>query len=202
MSRTVSRTTDWKSTYVVVEISPRTTTRPVVVAVSQATRAFGSSRMIAPRMASETWSHILSGWPSVTDSEVNRYWAASTMLMSAKPSTAPRRTGLGGYRSDAGRRRSSTGEPGVEARHLERFVVVGRLEPEDLAEECDPGLEGPPEREGAAKPVTLPLERDVGVRDRLLRQGGDDRLGLRRRHDPVVEALEDQDRARVAVPEL
>ena len=55
-----------------------------MVAVSQATRASGSSRRIASRMASETWSHILSGWPSVTDSEVNRYWAASTMLIDAQ----------------------------------------------------------------------------------------------------------------------
>ena len=70
-----------------MEISPRTSTSPVVVAVSQATRAFGSSRMIASRMASEIWSHILSGWPSVTDSDVKRYWAASTMLIGAKPST-------------------------------------------------------------------------------------------------------------------
>src|SRR6478752_10708485 len=92
MSRTVSRTTVWKSTYVVVEISPMTMTRPVVVAVSQATRAFGSSRMIASRIASETWSHILSGWPSVTDSDVKRYWGASTMLMDSKASTTrPRR---------------------------------------------------------------------------------------------------------------
>jgi hypothetical protein len=81
MSRTVSRTIVWKSMYVWVVISPRTRTRPVVVAVSQATRASGSSRMIASRIASETWSHILSGCPSVTDSEVNRYWAASTMLV-------------------------------------------------------------------------------------------------------------------------
>ena len=66
--------------YVCVVISPRTSTRPVVVAVSQATRASGSSRRIASRMASEIWSHILSGWPSVTDSDVNRYCAASTML--------------------------------------------------------------------------------------------------------------------------
>src|SRR5512143_2569842 len=87
MSRTVSRTTAWKSTYVVVVISPRTMTRPVVVAVSQATRASGSSRMIASRMASEIWSHILSGWPSVTDSEVNRYWSASTMLICAPDSS-------------------------------------------------------------------------------------------------------------------
>ncbi len=72
MSRTVSRTTVWKSTYVDVVISPSTSTRPVVVAASQATRASGSSRRIASRMASEIWSHILSGWPSVTDSDVNR----------------------------------------------------------------------------------------------------------------------------------
>ena len=52
-----------------------------MVAVSQATRALGSSRMIVSRIASLTWSHILSGCPSVTDSEVNRYCAASTMLM-------------------------------------------------------------------------------------------------------------------------
>ena len=53
-------------------ISPSTSTRPVVVAVSHATRASGSSRMIASRIASLIWSHILSGWPSVTDSDVNR----------------------------------------------------------------------------------------------------------------------------------
>src|SRR3954468_19488685 len=81
MSRTVSRTTDWKPMYVDVEISPRTSTRPAVVAVSHATRASGSSRMMASRIASEIWSHILSGCPSVTDSEVKRYWDASTMLV-------------------------------------------------------------------------------------------------------------------------
>src|ERR1019366_9382311 len=53
-------------------ISPAITTRPVQVRVSQATRLFGSSRRQASRMASEIWSAILSGCPSVTDSEVNR----------------------------------------------------------------------------------------------------------------------------------
>src|SRR5581483_168710 len=48
------------------------TTRPVAVRVSQATRLTGSSRRQASRMASEIWSAILSGWPSVTDSEVNK----------------------------------------------------------------------------------------------------------------------------------
>src|SRR5580704_17537722 len=49
------------------------TTRPVAVRVSQATRLAVSSVRQASRIASEIWSAILSGWPSVTDSEVNRY---------------------------------------------------------------------------------------------------------------------------------
>src|SRR5687767_1812352 len=81
MSRTVSRTTFWNSTYTSVVISPNTSTRPVVVAVSQATRAPESLARMVSRMASEIWSHILSGWPSVTDSEVNRYRGASRILI-------------------------------------------------------------------------------------------------------------------------
>ena len=38
--------------------------------VSQATRPAGSSSRTASRTASEIWSAILSGWPSVTDSEL------------------------------------------------------------------------------------------------------------------------------------
>src|SRR5579883_2291609 len=60
------------STVQLVVISPITRTSPVVVAVSQATRAAGSCSMIASSTASEIWSQSLSGWPSVTDSEVNR----------------------------------------------------------------------------------------------------------------------------------
>ena len=37
--------------------------------------------MIASRIASLIWSHILSGWPSVTDSDVNRYSAASRIVV-------------------------------------------------------------------------------------------------------------------------
>src|SRR5688572_229327 len=61
------------STYVEVEISPDTTTRPVFTSVSQATRPPGSSAITASRTPSEIWSATLSGWPSVTDSDVNRY---------------------------------------------------------------------------------------------------------------------------------
>src|SRR5467141_2470759 len=72
MAAIVPRTSDWKSTYALVVISPAMTTRPVAVRVSQATRLDGSSARQASRIASEIWSAILSGWPSVTDSDVKR----------------------------------------------------------------------------------------------------------------------------------
>src|SRR5215204_6618960 len=65
------------STYVSVVISPATTTRPVVIRVSHATRPSGSSASTASRTLSETWSAILSGWPSVTDSDVKRNSSAA-----------------------------------------------------------------------------------------------------------------------------
>ena len=55
-------------------------TRPVEAQVSQATRASGSWVRISSRMASEIWSQILSGCPSVTDSEVNRCLAINFVL--------------------------------------------------------------------------------------------------------------------------
>src|SRR6187401_2898502 len=61
------------SMYVSVVISPATITRPVVTSVSQATRPSGSSVRTASRIVSDSWSATLSGWPSVTDSDVKRY---------------------------------------------------------------------------------------------------------------------------------
>src|SRR6266851_3697677 len=55
-----------------VVTSPMTTHRPFVIAVSQATRAWASCASMPSSTASETWSHTLSGWPSVTDSDVSR----------------------------------------------------------------------------------------------------------------------------------
>src|SRR5688500_15455862 len=46
------------------------THRPVVSNVSHATRPAGSSARMASRTVSLIWSAILSGWPSVTLSEV------------------------------------------------------------------------------------------------------------------------------------
>src|SRR6202022_4265352 len=59
------------------------TTKPVAVRVSQATRLAESSAKQASRIASEIWSAILSGWPSVTDSEVNkeRFFDAKLSLL-------------------------------------------------------------------------------------------------------------------------
>src|SRR6059036_1301063 len=56
---------------------------PVVTRVSHATRAAGSLAMMASRTASEIWSAILSGWPSVTDSEVNT-WRCAGMCLSER----------------------------------------------------------------------------------------------------------------------
>src|SRR5574341_855478 len=54
-----------------VVISPSSTTNPVLVAVSQATRERGSCSRQASNTASLIWSQSLSGCPSVTDSDVN-----------------------------------------------------------------------------------------------------------------------------------
>src|SRR5918992_5624939 len=72
MSAILRRTCAGMSTYVSVEISPDTTTSPVLTSVSQATRPVGSSASTASSTVSEIWSAILSGWPSVTDSDVKR----------------------------------------------------------------------------------------------------------------------------------
>src|SRR5258707_15138281 len=72
MSRTVLRTNASTSTHADVVTSPATTTTPVLISVSQATRPRLSSFRMASRTASEIWSATLSGWPSETDSDVNR----------------------------------------------------------------------------------------------------------------------------------
>src|SRR5665213_1185296 len=73
MSDTVCRTSFGMSTYVFVVISPATCTWPVMTNDSHATRPIGSSARTASSTVSEIWSAILSGWPSVTDSDVKRY---------------------------------------------------------------------------------------------------------------------------------
>ena len=68
------------STLAVVEISPMQSTMPVSTMVSHATRAWLSCSRIASSTASEIWSQILSGCPSVTDSDVNKVLAIKFFL--------------------------------------------------------------------------------------------------------------------------
>src|SRR5919199_2305328 len=122
MRRIVSRATSGMSTYVVVVISPDTTTSPVFTSVSQATRPYGSSRSTASSTPSEIWSAILSGWPSVTDSDVNRNSLSDSCVMGSREglrgrfasragsSAAARRLRLG-RGSWHGRRHSLAGGP-------------------------------------------------------------------------------------------
>src|SRR5215207_9570025 len=72
MRAMVERTTSGRWTYAFVVISPAMTASPVVTSVSQATRDEGSSASRASSTASEMASATLSGWPSVTDSDVKR----------------------------------------------------------------------------------------------------------------------------------
>src|ERR1700733_12376100 len=70
MSSITLRTRRGTSKTLLVVISPATTQSPVVINTSQATRPVGSSFKTASRTESEIWSAILSGCPSVTDSDV------------------------------------------------------------------------------------------------------------------------------------
>src|SRR5258705_10996790 len=80
MRRIVSRTIDGMSAYAFVVTSPATCTWPVVISVSTATRLRGSSAIRASSTPSLIWSAILSGWPSVTDSEVKRRRATALLI--------------------------------------------------------------------------------------------------------------------------
>ena len=64
-------------------ISPNTITTPVLQTVSHATREAGSSVKHASTMASDMTSHNLSGWDSVTDSDVKRKVLLSALLSSS-----------------------------------------------------------------------------------------------------------------------
>src|SRR4051794_9102264 len=117
------------STYVSVEISPATTTRPVVTSVSQATRPIGSSVRTASRIESEIWSAILSGWPSVTDSDVKR------KLRSA---IRPGRLPDGDRTADA---QDGTVDRRPQQRLVQRRQSAGRLRPQQRLDQRQRALQ-------------------------------------------------------------
>ena len=82
---------------------------------------------------------------------------------------------------------------------LDRLDVVGGREPEHLAVEGQLGFQRRHHRVGLAEPVRLAFEREVGVPDALSREVSRDALGLLRRHDGVVQPLQQQYRAGIGV---
>src|SRR5512147_434531 len=82
ISLMVSRAISLYAIFALVVISPASTTMPVLHSVSQAMRAFGSCRRISSTTASEIRSHILSGCPSETDSEVKKKFLSAIELLS------------------------------------------------------------------------------------------------------------------------
>src|SRR2546421_1407806 len=134
MSEMRSRTSRLMSTHVSVVISPATTTRPVVISVSHATRPCGSSRSTASSTESEIWSAILSGWPSVTDSDVKRNSRAAIeaeTLLDRDELGEPQPAVVLGHRDDGGPERAE-----VRA-HLRRDAGVVR----EAEQQRDPGLQ-------------------------------------------------------------
>src|SRR5437899_677392 len=94
------------STVAFVVISPATRTTPVVTSVSIATRDSASWERTASRTPSEIWSAILSGCPSVTDSDVNRDLPLTmhlssnwTFVPSTTSAESPENTGVAGGKS-------------------------------------------------------------------------------------------------------
>src|SRR5947209_17194983 len=113
------------STYVWVEISPEPTTSPVLTSVSQATRPRGSCAITASSTPSEIWSAILSGWPSVTDSDVKRYSLSERGLVVMRSGAA---IGNAGRLAGACGRASPVGAPAVvdDERHAVECVALAQ----------------------------------------------------------------------------
>src|SRR5207248_2129893 len=130
----VLRTMRGMSAYPEVVTSPATIARPVLTSVSTATRPCLSWAMIASTTPSEIWSAILSGCPSVTDSEVNRYSLSESVVMesggSAPRSNRPPRSPRSGNRVNplkVGQERPKA-QPARDARLLAEAEELAEVE--------------------------------------------------------------------------
>src|SRR6185437_1098302 len=150
MSRIVSRIVRWMSSSAWVVTSPMTTQSPLVIAVSQATRASRSWDSMPSSTASETWSQTLSGWPSVTDSEVSR--KDLELLKDVD-------TGCQSYRAGMDRPVRRSG-PSSLAPILGRLTQQLRLKREDVVEDT------------VDAPALEPVVRDHASALEVLAQGG------------------------------
>src|SRR5436305_10150949 len=108
--------------------------------------------MTASRMPSEIWSAILSGWPSVTDSDVNRNSLSLRALIEAGKSSVPARRPVVAGWSPGGR---GSGVDGVRqfAVHLGRRGTPPALPPPLAALDEIDDQRDPLEPEARAQPV-------------------------------------------------
>src|SRR6266540_6732733 len=174
----------------------------------------GGSGTSSPAEASSLTSgnRIRSGWGCRRSRPASETSGAGSPLFAASsphdgPAPKYREADHAGPSAPAIRphHRSPTGfvlPPGVEVDHLDWLDLVGRSEPEDLAQERQLRLEGSDQGRSAPESVVLPGKGEVGVRNAALPQRIDDPLGLGWRDDPVFEALEDQDRAADPIGEV
>src|SRR5215203_1264763 len=86
--------------------------------------------------------------------------------------------------------------------NFNRLDVVRRRESEDLAVEVELGLEAADDRLGATEAVLLAFEQEQRHRESFRAYGGGHHLRLVRRHDLVLESLEQDQRARQAIDEV
>src|SRR6266851_3034930 len=90
----------------------------------------------------------------------------------------------------------------LEVHYLDRLDLVGDFETEDPREEVHFPLDRAPDVLLLPEPVLLALEWDVRVGQLLLLANGDEFLGLARRHDLVLESLEEDHRNLEVVGEM
>src|SRR5213595_142836 len=83
---------------------------------------------------------------------------------------------------------------GLEILDLDRLDLVRRLEAEQLRREGERRLVRASDRVRTPETVAFALEADVRVGNTVPFERRGNRLCLRRRHNPVVEALEEQER--------
>src|SRR5690348_15074475 len=151
-------------------------TKPVVMKVSHATRACGSFARTASRTESETWSAILSGWPSVTDSDVKeKERGAMAARLAAMPNEAGGEGRVATAQLSPGEELRRVDDEGHELRqlHLRRELRPAAAEVRDpLRARRDDEL--PAEGRDVQCPVRE-QEVDLPLRGRGVGRGRDDR---------------------------
>src|SRR6266508_3232635 len=136
-------------------------------------------------------SSFFSSSPLGSTSTAFRVSSATPMAASLLP-----RRGRPRGRSPRGLCAASPSRRRVEILYLDRLEFVGRLKARDPSEEREVSLARALDVLRLAKAVGLACQGDIRVRDAAALQGVHDHLGLGRRHDLVVQTLQEEERVR------